>query len=685
MGPDLTYAGGAEDTYIAKVNAAGTSLVYCGYIGGTGDDMSYYVAVDGSGNAYVPGQTDSTEASFPVLGGPDLTHNGDYDGYIAKINPSGSAFVYCGYIGGSAYDSLADVEVDGSGAVYLVGGSLSTEATFPVSVGPDLTHNGLYDAFVGKLNSSGTALVYCGYLGGSENDVAFGIFVDGSGCLYTCGYARSTQSTFPVSGGPDLTHNGDRDAFIAKVKADGTGLNFCGYLGGSGYDYGRDVAVDKAGNIYLCGYGTSTEVTFPVLMGPDLTQNGDQDVFVAKILPGGLGLEFCGYIGGSANEGCNGIALDQTGNIYIAGTTWSTETTFPIAGGPDLTANGGMDGFIVKLVDEPLWKPKQAVGDFDGDGADEAAVDFGTAGAWLYDNGSWSQLTPANPESLLAADVDGNTDAEILADLGATGLWLWNAGAWNQLSGVNVEGMAAGDVDADGAAELAADFGAVGLWLLNGGAWAQLSGVNADYLATANLDAAGGNEIIGDFGTTGLWIWNAGAWTQLSGVDADYVMLGDTNGLVGDELVGDFGATGLWLWGSGLWTQLSGVNADYMIPADVDGSGDDDVFGDFAVTGMWLWDSGVWTQLSNINPDFMIRADVDGNADDEVIGDFGALGLWLINGGAWTQISGVNPDTMFAGDLDNDNADEILADFGSLGLYMWNAGVWGQISGGNPE
>ena len=86
------------------------------------------------------------------------------------------------------------------------------------------------------------------------------------------------------------------------------------------------------------------------------------------------------------------------------------------------------------------WAPKHAVGDFDGDGADELAVDFGATGTWLYDGGAWSQLTLRNPESLLAADVDGDTADEILADLGASGLWLWNAGAWNQLSGVNVRG-----------------------------------------------------------------------------------------------------------------------------------------------------------------------------------------------------------------------------------------------------
>jgi len=686
VGPDLTYAGGLYDAYIAKVNSGGTSLVYCGYIGGTGDDETFGVAVDNSGNAYVPGLTDSTQASFPVVGGPDLTHNGNYDGFIAKINASGSAFVYSGYVGGEAFDSVNEVAVDGSGAVYMVGTTASTQTTFPVIVGPDLTHNGTYDAYVAKLNSSGTSFVYCGYVGGSDYDSAYKIFVDGSGCSYISGYAKSTQTTFPVLGGPDLTHNGDWDAFVAKVKSDGTGLDFCGYIGGSGTDFGRDVAADNSGNIYVCGYTNSTEATFPILVGPDLTHNGGNDGFVAKILPGGLGLGFCGYVGGAAEDRCTEIALDQAGNIYIAGTTYSTETSFPVAVGPDLTANGGSDAFVAKIVEEPIWKPKHAVGDFDGDGADEAAVDFGATGIYLYDGGAWTQISSANPESLLAAQVDADPADEILADLGSSGLWLWNAGAWGQLSGVNVEGMATGDVDADGADEVVGDFGAVGMWLYNGGSWSQLSGVNADFIDCANLDGTGGEEIVGDFGATGLWIWNSGAWTQLSGVNADYVAFGNTNGMAGEELIGDFGATGLWLWSSGSgWTQLSGVNADFMIAGDVDNNGDDEIFGDFAGTGLWLWDSGLWTQLSGVNADFMIRADVDGNGDDEVIGDFGAIGLWLVNGVSWTQLSGVNAEYMMAGDFDGNNDDEVMADFGSLGLWLWNAGAWSQISALNAE
>jgi hypothetical protein len=545
---------------------------------------------------------------------------------------------------------------------------------------------------VAKVNSTGSALVYCGYIGGSSGDFGEEIALDSSENAYIAGDTLSTELTFPVAGGPDLTHNGSWDGFIAKVNSGGTALVYCGYIGGSDYDACYGLALDGAGNVYLTGYTYSDATTFPVMGGPDLTWNGDYDAFVAKVNSTGSALLYCGYIGGPADEYGYGIAVDTAGSVYVAGYTASAEPDFPVYIGPDLTQNGYDDAWVAKIVEEPLWKPHHAVGDFDGDGADEVAVDFGGTGAWMwtgvwmYDSGAWSQLTAANPESLMAADLDGDPPLEIVADLGFIGLWLWNAGVWNQVSGVNVDCFAAGDVDADGIDEVVGDFGPVGLWLLNGGTWTQLSGVNADYVATADLDAAGGAEIIGDFGAIGLWIWNTGAWTQLSGVDADYVAFGNTNGLAGQELIGDFAATGLWLWSAGgNWTQLSGVNADYMIAADADNSGDDEIFGDFAATGLWLWDSGLWTQLSNIDPDFMIVADVNGDGDDEVIGDFGALSLWLVDGGAWTQISGVNPDYVFAGDVDGDIAEEVLADFGTLGLWLWNGGVWTQISPGNPD
>ncbi|OGD18702.1 MAG: hypothetical protein A2W03_08925 [Candidatus Aminicenantes bacterium RBG_16_63_16] len=688
VGPDVTHNVG-QDVFVAKVNATGTALVYCGYIGGWMQDIGYGIAVDSSGNAYVAGQTESNETTlpFPVTVGPDLTFNGafgDNDGFVAKVNAAGTALVYCGYIGGSATEACLDISVDGSGNAYLTGYTNSTQATFPVAVGPDLTHNGGGNGFVAKVNSAGTALAYCGYIGSGG---ASGIAVDAGGNAYITGETYTTQTTFPVTLGPDLTHNGQRDVYVAKVNAAGTGFDYCGYIGGSSDDSGMGIAVDAAGNAYVTGETRSTETTFPVKAGPDLTFNGGAaDSFIAKINPAGTALIYCGYLGGSDEDHCRAVAVDGAGNAFVTGYTASSQTTFPVSVGPELTFDGGIyDAFVAKVYyfEQPV--NKHAVGDFDGDSWDEVAMDFGSSGAWMWDNSVWTQIDTRNPENLVAANVDGNTDDEILLDFGAAGLWLWDGGALTQTSGVNVDCLAAGDTDADGSDEVAADFGASGLWYWNGGSWTQLSGANLEYLAVANLDGTGGAEIIGDFGAIGLWVWSGGGWTQLSGVNADRFTSGNTDGAGGEDLIGDFGPTGLWLFSSGAWTQLSGVNADNTITADIDHSGDKEIIGDFAATGLWLWDSGTWTQLSGVNADDTIAADVDGDGAEEVMGDFAALGLWLWNGGVWSQISGVNPEGFLAADVDGDGAKELIADFGSLGVWKWDAGAWAQISANNPD
>ncbi|RLC81612.1 MAG: hypothetical protein DRI61_03650 [Chloroflexi bacterium] len=176
--------------------------------------------------------------------------------------------------------------MDGDGNAYLTGYTGSSEAEgFPVTVGPDLTHNGYMDAFVAKVNAAGTGLDYCGYIGGGFEDYGYDIAVDGEGNAYVTGWTSSTEASFPVVEGPDLTYNGgDRDAFVARVRADGTELDYCGYIGGSGNDeYGHGIAVDGEGNAYVTGYTNSTEASFPVVVGPDLTHNGNTDTFVAKI------------------------------------------------------------------------------------------------------------------------------------------------------------------------------------------------------------------------------------------------------------------------------------------------------------------------------------------------------------------------------------------------------------------
>jgi hypothetical protein len=692
VGPDLDYGatgtGGYPDAFVAKVGAAGTGLVYCGYIGGRDEDRGYAIAVDGLGCAYVTGFTTNYESlGFPLLVGPDLTFNGLVDAFVTKVKADGTGYAYSGYIGGAQSDYGRAIAVDASGNAYVAGICYTGDGTFPAIVGPDLTFNGNCDAFVAKINAAGTGLDFCGFIGGDNMDIPYGIAVDGAGCAYVAGQTFSTELTFPVTVGPDMSANGLDDAFVAKVSAAGDHLEYAGFIGGSLSDFANGIAVDGKGNAYVTGETASSESSFPVVSGPDLTYNANRDAFVAKIKPGGYGLEYCGYIGGTNYDWGAAIAVDSSGNAYVTGRAYySSSPAFPVTGGPDLTFNGGPDdAFVAKVYyfDENI--SHHAVGDFDGDGTDEAAVDFGLLGVWVWDGGAWGLILPADPENLLAADVDGGSDDEIIADLGKNGLWYWLVDNWYGLSSSNPESIAAVDVDGDGRCEIAVDFGSTGLWLWNSGSWTKLSSLNADYVTGLNADGSGAEELAVDFGPAGLWLLSGSVWSQISGANPIHIRRGNIDGVAGEDLVADFGALGAWLWGGGAWTQLSGARPDYLIGADADGDGADEIAGDFGPLGLWLWDAGAWTQLSGVNADYLIAADVAGGAAADIIVDFGAIGLWLRSDGAWTQLSGANPEYVFAGDFDGDARSEIMADFGTLGLWLWNSGVWSQLSGVNPD
>jgi uncharacterized repeat protein (TIGR01451 family) len=334
------------------------TIVYCGYLGGSSMDAGTGVAVDGSGNAYVTGFTRSETADLPESPGPkaaadDVPQPGDdFDVFVVKVNPVGSAIVYAAFFGGSDDDLGMGIAVDGSGNAYVTGYTYSGEGTFPVRVGPSLTASGYSDVFVAKISAAGTALVYCGYIGGSNDDLGMGIAVDGSGNAYVTGYTYSDEGTFPVAVGPDLTFNDESeqaDAFVAKVNAAGTALVYCGYIGGSYRTMGRGIAVDGSGNAYVAGCTSSDQTTFPVIVGPDLTYNGrnDTDAFVAKVNATGTALVYCGYIGGSGDDFALDIALDASRNAYVTGYTTSDQTTFPVTVGPVLAADHGT--FIAKV------------------------------------------------------------------------------------------------------------------------------------------------------------------------------------------------------------------------------------------------------------------------------------------------------------------------------------------------
>ncbi|GEM_PF-815494 len=326
------------------------TLVSGTFLGGPSFDYAYGLALDNSGYVYLTGYTYSI-SGFPRIAGPQLSFSGgDVDAFVLKLDPATSRIIYCGYLGGADRDYAYDIAVDDDGSAYVVGYTASRENSFPVIKGPDLTHNGLYDAFIAKINPAGTALEFCGYLGGADNDFGRGVAVDGDKRAYITGYTLSNELSFPVKVGPTLTFKGDYDAFVARLTGSGEQLEYCGYVGGAGNDWGYGVAVDPEGGAYLTGATRSDENSFPVTSGPDLTFNGQVDAFIAKVAPTGETLRYCGYLGGDSEDGATAITLDPSGCAYISGYTSSDENSFPVNFGPDFGYNGGFyDAFIAKV------------------------------------------------------------------------------------------------------------------------------------------------------------------------------------------------------------------------------------------------------------------------------------------------------------------------------------------------
>lgn len=279
---DTVFSGNAEtDTFVVKVNAMGSALTFATYLGGSSRDWGAGIAVGGDGAAYVTGGTSS--ADFPTTTGAfDTVLNGD-EAFVVKLTPTGSALSYSTFLGGTSGDWSAGIAVDGEGAAYVTGTTLCSD--FPVTPGAFDTNpvgNGNEDAFVAKLNAMGSALTYATFLGGNDLDNGGGIAVDGNGNAYVVG--GTSSSDFPTTPGAfDTTYNGNYDAFAVKLNAQGSALGYATFLGGSGYDSGGGIPVDRDGAAYVTG-ATIDSPDFPATPGAfDTTYNGYYDAFVVKL------------------------------------------------------------------------------------------------------------------------------------------------------------------------------------------------------------------------------------------------------------------------------------------------------------------------------------------------------------------------------------------------------------------
>jgi len=335
---------GPQDAFLSKLNPTGTQLLYSTYWGGSGTDSALGVALDSSGRAVMTGVTSSSNLPTSVGAFQPVNGGGDADAFIAKLDPtkSGAAsLLFATYLGGSNRDAASAIAVDATGNVFVTGLTISSNfptasplqatcASCPSGSDTGLIPAAVADAFVTKLNATGTALVYSTFLGGNSGDAGNAIAVDSVGNAYVAGTTLS-WSNFPTMAGAFQTlHHGVADAFVSKLNAGGSGLLYSTLVGGDGDDGATGVALDSSGNAYLTGFTNSWDFpTVNPLQGPGrgvcdfvLFPDGCSDALVAKLNATGSALIYSTYLGrANINESGTAIALDSAGNAHLAGAT----------------------------------------------------------------------------------------------------------------------------------------------------------------------------------------------------------------------------------------------------------------------------------------------------------------------------------------------------------------------------
>lgn len=341
---------GSGFSFITKLDPSGSSLVYSSYAGGNGGGFAAGVAVDGSGNAYIVGRIPSADlvtvgAIQPSYGG------GGEDGYLTKIDSSGTSIVYSTYLGGSAADNAYGIAVDGSGNAFISGSTASSD--FPTNAAFQPTFGGgTQDAFIAEIDAAGSSLVYSSYLGGSGDEQGTGIGIDASGNAITSGATDSTD--FPTLNPYQAFNNASRDSFVTKVDSTGA-LSYSTYLGGTGDELGYAIAVDPAGYAYPTGVTCSFD--FPIASPFQATPMGGCEIYVAKLNPSGSTLSYSTYIGGSGFEFGLAIAIGPNGNAYVTGDTRGSDFPTNVPFGTPFQASfsgpggGGSDAYVLQLSD----------------------------------------------------------------------------------------------------------------------------------------------------------------------------------------------------------------------------------------------------------------------------------------------------------------------------------------------
>jgi hypothetical protein len=346
LGSFQTNLNGSQNAFVTKFDTNG-AVVYSTYLGGSASDYGQGIAVDTNGDAFVTGFTSST--NFPTAHALQSTNGGQYNIFISELNPTGDALIYSTYLGGSGMDAANSIALDTNGNAIITGYTTSTN--FPLTNAAQNAFGGESDAFVTKLNTNGSALVYSTYLGGSqtENVGAFytdpigSVAVDLTGNAYVTGVTYS--SDFPVTNAFQASKSNVYNTVFVAMYTPAGALVHSSYLGGSTWETGNAIAVDLNGDVYVGGSTASYD--FPIKNALQTNYAGDGSLFIGDGFltvfdPTGTNLIYSTFLGGSGDDQVSGIALDIAGNVALTGFTSSPD--FPLL---NPIQSAGNQGFFV--------------------------------------------------------------------------------------------------------------------------------------------------------------------------------------------------------------------------------------------------------------------------------------------------------------------------------------------------
>ncbi|MFX1517106.1 MAG: SBBP repeat-containing protein [Promethearchaeota archaeon] len=354
-----TTPNGGWDVFISKLSPNGQKLLNSTFIGGSGNDYPYAMALDDLGNVYITGMTENDTVVYPTTPNAfNRTHSGGpRDAFITKLSADFSQLLFSTLIGGNADDYAYSIAIDSSYNVIVTGYTYDWEIDFPTTPNAyDTTHNGLRDVFVVKLAANGTTLLFSTFIGGANHDYGRGIALDSSENIVIAGVAGESVDFPTTPGAYNTTHNGGgADAFITKLAPNGSTILCSTFFGGTYMDYGYALALDMADNIYITGYTLHIDTPFPTTPDAyDRTRNGYADVFVAKFSADCSTLLYSTLIGGSASDIANSIDVDDLGSAFITGYTQELQEPgipFPTTRyfAFDTSHNGDKDVFLSQI------------------------------------------------------------------------------------------------------------------------------------------------------------------------------------------------------------------------------------------------------------------------------------------------------------------------------------------------